>query len=332
MNIFITGSEGFIGSHLTEKLLKAGHNLKCLVQYNFQNNYGWLDHLDKNIKKNIEIVTGDLRDTDLISKYVGKKTEAIFNLAALIGIPYSYIAPQSYIETNMMGTLNLLNAAKNLKNLNTIIQTSTSEVYGTPKKLPITENHALSAQSPYAASKIASDQLALSYYKSFNLPVSIIRPFNTYGPRQSLRAIIPTIITQIINKKIIKVGSIFPTRDFVHVSDTVLGFLKTLNCKKAIGEVINLGTGYEISIKNLISTISGIMRKEIKIISNSERKRPINSEVLRLKASNLKAKKILNWQPLYTGKSGLKNGLHETIEWYKNQINLLKFNINNFSI
>ena len=332
MNIFLTGSEGFIGSHLTEKLVLQGHKVKCLIHYNFLNSNGWLDTLDKKVKKDIEIIPGDIRDKDLIEKSIHKNTNAIFNLAALIGIPYSYIAAQSYVETNINGVLNILNTAKKLNNLQVLVQTSTSEVYGTPKQIPIKESHSLSAQSPYAASKIAADQLALSYYKSFGTPVSIIRPFNTYGPRQSTRAIIPTIITQALKKSLINVGSTYPTRDFVYVSDTVSGFTKFLNCKKAVGETINLGTGYEISIKDLIKVVSKILKKDITIKQTSDRKRPIRSEVKRLLASNIKAKNILKWKPKFYGKSGLIKALSKTIEWYKIQENTKKFKTDSFTI
>lgn len=332
MNIFLTGSEGFIGSHLAEQLVKKGHKVKCLVQYNFLNSYGWLDTIDTKIKNEIEIILGDVRDKEMILKSLGKKTEIIFNLAALIGIPYSYHAPYSYIDTNVNGALNMLTAAKKLKNLQTFVQTSTSEVYGTPKKLPITEDHALSAQSPYAASKTAADQLALSFYKSFGTPVSIIRPFNTYGPRQSTRAIIPTIIIQALKHPIVEVGSTYPTRDFVHVYDTVAGFIKFINCKKAIGEIINLGTGQEISINKLILTISKILNKKIKVKKSKLRKRPNKSEVMRLLASNQKAKKILNWKPYYIGKKGLAEGLKNTIDWYKIKKNIENFKSKNYTI
>jgi len=331
MNIFITGSEGFIGSHLVERLLKDGHKIKCLVQYNFLNNYGWLETIDKNILKEIEIIPGDIRDKEFVEKNINKNTEIIFNLAALIGIPYSYQAPQSYIDTNVNGLLNILSASKKLKNLRSLIHTSTSEVYGTPEKLPISEKHPLSAQSPYAASKIAADHLALSFYKSFQLPIKIVRPFNTYGPRQSTRAIIPTIITQSLKKNKISVGSIFPTRDFVYVSDTVNGFIKSMNKKKTIGEVVNLGTGFEISIKDLISIIGNILGIKIKIEQSKVRKRPNKSEVTRLVASNSKAKKLINWKPNYSGREGLKKGLKNTIDWYKIKRNLQYFKTKNFT-
>lgn len=331
MNIFLTGSEGFIGSHLAERLVKDGHKIKCLVQYNFLNNYGWLETIDKNVLNQIEIVSGDIRDKEFIEKSINKKTEIVFNLAALIGIPYSYHAPQSYIDTNVNGLLNILSVSKKLKNLKSLIHTSTSEVYGTPEKLPITEKHQLSAQSPYAASKIAADHLALSFFKSFKLPIKIVRPFNTYGPRQSTRAIIPTIITQSLQKNIISVGSIFPTRDFVYVSDTVNGFIKSINNKKIIGEVVNLGTGFEISIKELIAIIGNIIGIKIKIEQSKVRKRPNDSEVKRLVASNKKAKKLLNWSPNYSGKDGLKQGLKQTVNWYKIAKNLRSFKTKNFT-
>ena len=331
MNIFLTGSEGFIGSHLAERLVKDGHKIKCLVQYNFLNNYGWLETIDKNVLNQIEIVSGDIRDKEFIEKSINKKTEIVFNLAALIGIPYSYHAPQSYIDTNVNGLLNILSVSKKLKNLKSLIHTSTSEVYGTPEKLPITEKHQLSAQSPYAASKIAADHLALSFFKSFKLPIKIVRPFNTYGPRQSTRAIIPTIITQSLQKNKISVGSIFPTRDFVYVSDTVNGFIKSINNKKIIGEVVNLGTGFEISIKELIAIIGNIIGIKIKIEQSKVRKRPNDSEVKRLVASNKKAKKLLNWSPNYSGKDGLKQGLKQTVNWYKIAKNLRSFKTKNFT-
>lgn len=331
MNIFLTGSEGFIGSHLAERLVKDGHKIKCLVQYNFLNNYGWLETIDKNVLNQIEIVSGDIRDKEFIEKSINTKTEIVFNLAALIGIPYSYHAPQSYIDTNVNGLLNILSVSKKLKNLKSLIHTSTSEVYGTPEKLPITEKHQLSAQSPYAASKIAADHLALSFFKSFKLPIKIVRPFNTYGPRQSTRAIIPTIITQSLQKNKISVGSIFPTRDFVYVSDTVNGFIKSINNKKIIGEVVNLGTGFEISIKELIAIIGNIIGIKIKIEQSKVRKRPNDSEVKRLVASNKKAKKLLNWSPNYSGKDGLKQGLKQTVNWYKIAKNLRSFKTKNFT-
>ena len=258
--IFVTGADGFIGSHLVEKLVSKGYNVKALSIYNSFNSWGWLESLPNKILKEVEIVSGDIRDEDLINKLT-KDVEKIFHLAALIGIPYSYTAPRSYIDTNVIGTLNVLNAA--IKNQTKVIHTSTSEVYGTPQKIPINEKHRLFAQSPYAASKISSDQLALSYFSSFNLPVCVIRPFNTFGPRQSLRAIIPTIITQMLNDKAkeIKLGNTHTTRDFSYISDTVDGFFKTFNKNKIFGEVINLGTGKEISITSIVKIVGELTKK-----------------------------------------------------------------------
>ena len=273
MKIFLTGSEGFIGSHLAEKLVKNGHDLTCLVLYNSFNSWGWLEKIDRNLKKNMKIITGDVRDEFLIKKLIKKNTDVVINLAALIGIPYSYRSPKSYFETNSIGLINILNSTIN-SNIKKIIHTSTSEVYGTPKYVPIDENHFVSAQSPYAASKIAADQIALSYHKSFNSPVSILRPFNTFGPRQSLRAIIPTIITQVLTNKVVKLGSIYPTRDLTYVDDTTDAFLSALNTKKDIGEIINIGSGFEISVKELVLKISNILGYKISIQKESKRMRP----------------------------------------------------------
>ena len=321
MKILLTGSEGFIGSHLAEKLVKNGHELTCLVLYNSFNSWGWLDKIDDKIKKNIKIVTGDIRDEFLVKSLIKKNTDVVINLAALIGIPYSYRSPKSYFETNSMGILNILNSSIN-SNIKKIIHTSTSEVYGTPKYIPIDENHLVSAQSPYAASKIAADQIALSYNKSFNLPVTILRPFNTFGPRQSLRAIIPTIITQLIKNKVLKLGSLYPTRDLTFVDDTADAFVSTLNKKKDIGEIINIGSGFEISVKDLVLQISKIMGVRIDIQKKKERIRPKRSEVDRLYANIKKAKKILNWTPKYSKKNGFEKGLKKTIEWFSKAENL----------
>ncbi len=321
MKILLTGSEGFIGSHLVEKLVKNGHELTCLVLYNSFNSWGWLDKIDDKIKKNIKIITGDIRDEFLVKSLIKKNTDVVINLAALIGIPYSYRSPKSYFETNSIGILNILNSSIN-SNVKKIIHTSTSEVYGTPKYIPIDENHLVSAQSPYAASKIAADQIALSYNKSFNLPVTILRPFNTFGPRQSLRAIIPTIVTQLIKNKVLKLGSLYPTRDLTFVDDTVDAFVSTLNKKKDIGEIINIGSGFEISVKDLVSQISKIMGVKIDIQKDKERIRPKKSEVDRLYANIKKAKKILNWTPKYSKKNGFEKGLKKTIEWFSKVENL----------
>ena len=326
MKIFLTGSEGFIGSHLAEKLVKKGHDLTCLVLYNSFNSWGWLDKINKKVKKNIRIVTGDIRDEFAINKILKKNTEVIINLAALIGIPYSYRSPKSYFETNSIGLMNILNSSIN-SNVQKIIHVSTSEVYGTPKYLPIDEKHLVAAQSPYAASKIAADQIALSYHKSFNVPVSILRPFNTFGPRQSLRAIIPTIVTQALNKKIIKLGSLYPTRDLTYIDDTTDAFIAALNKKKDIGEIINIGSGFEISIKNLVTRISKIIGRKLSIQQESLRERPKKSEVDRLKANTKKAKKLLNWSPKLATKSAFNNSLKKTINWFSQKENLNQYKI-----
>jgi len=321
MKIFITGSEGFIGSHLTEKLVKSGHDVKAFVMYNFQNSNGWLDDLSQDTKSNLEVCKGDIRDFDVI-KRESKKCDAIIHLAALIGIPYSYYSPKSYVDTNISGTLNILQAAKQ-NNISRLIHTSTSEVYGSAKEVPIKETHPLYGQSPYSASKIAADHLALSFYTSFNLPLVILRPFNTFGPRQSKRAIIPTIINQIMHgrNKSIQLGNLTPTRDFNYVKDICHGFELALEAKNVFGETINLGSGYEISIKDVVFLISSLMGSKINIKKNIERTRPNKSEVSRLCASNKKAKKLLKWKPQFFGKNGFKKALEETIEWYQeNQI------------
>ena len=281
----------------------------------------------KKIRDSIEIVSGDICDPNFISKET-KKTEIYFHLAALISIPYSYKSPQSYINTNVNGTLNLLEAAK--KNITELfVQTSTSEVYGSAQYVPIDEKHPLNAQSPYAASKIAGDQLALSYYRAFNVPSMILRPFNTYGPRQSLRAFIPTITTQILErKKIIKIGNLNSRRDFTFVSDTVDGFISTIGNKKCIGETIQLGTGIDFSMKQTLDEIKKITKTKIRFVQDKERMRPKKSEVNRLISLNKKAKKILKWSPKYSGKDGFNKGLKETVEWFSNKENLSKYKSN----
>ena len=322
--IFITGSEGFIGSHLIEDLVKNNYSVKGLVQYNSFNNWGWIDTMPKKILKEVELVHGDIRDADFIRNNLNN-VKCVLNLAALIGIPYSYHAPSSYFNTNVMGLMNILNSCKD-KNIS-IIHTSTSEVYGTAIKIPIDENHPLQAQSPYSASKISADHLALSYFNSFDMDIKIIRPFNTFGPRQSLRAVIPSIITQLSEKnKKLNIGSIAPTRDLTYIDDTVRAFRYAINNSKIIGQVINLGTGYEISIKNLINLIAEIMGiKNLKIKEQKNRLRPKNSEVFRLVSNNNKAKKFLGWTPNYSKKSGLKKGLIKTVEWYLDSKNTINF-------
>lgn len=328
--ILITGADGFIGSHLVEYMVKKNYNVKAFTFYNLYNSWGWLDHLPKNILNSVEIHMGDIRDTYNVKEAI-KGCDYVLHLAALIAIPYSYHSPQSYMDVNVNGTLNILQASKQL-GVKKVIQTSTSEVYGTAQYVPIDENHPLVGQSPYSASKIAADQLAYSFYCSFNTPVTIIRPFNTYGPRQSARAIIPTIIVQLLNgKKTIQLGSILPKRDFNYVHDIVRGFEKAL-CKEDIaGEVINLGTNYEVTIQDLVKLIAEILNVDVKILSNAERVRPKKSEVDRLLCNNIKANKLLDWKPDFYGIKGLKKALIETINWFsvKKNLNLYKSNIYN---
>lgn len=326
---FVTGATGFIGSHLVEHLIKKGYHVRALAQYNISNEAGWLDTIDPKMKKNIEVIYGDIKDPFLLLKHT-KKTDVLLNLAALISIPYSYESPVEYVNTNVMGTLNCLEAVKK-NEVSHMIQTSTSEVYGTAQHKPISERHPLNAQSPYAASKIAADQLSISYFKSFNLPVSIIRPFNTFGPRQSLRAVLPNIFSKVSNnyKKVIdvKLGNINSRRDFTHVSDTVKGFIKTINNKKSYGEVINLGTGFHYSIKEVLKIIEKVKGIKIRVNFDKSRFRPKKSEVNLLVSDNTKARKLLKWKPKYSGDKGFKKAIMDTINWHETQ-NFENKNIN----
>ena len=328
MKIFVTGADGFLGSHLTEKLLSIGHKVTALSYYNSFGFSGWLTEIKKN--KNLKIVHGDIRDYNFIENVI-KGHHIVFHLAALISIPHSYQSYKSYLETNVNGTSNILTASKKNK-IQKIVITSTSEVYGSAKYTPIDEQHPLNAQSPYAATKIAADQLSLSFFKSFDLPVVIIRPFNTFGPRQSTRAIIPTIITQSLHGKGIKLGNISTIRDFTYIKDTIDGFLKCIKNKNIIGETINVASGYEISIRDLIKIILSYIDPKSKILTDKKRFRPIKSEVNRLWGCNKKAKKILKWQPKYSGIKGFKKAIYETVEWYKKSKNLKKFDPSQFNI
>ena len=324
MNVLLTGSEGFIGSHLAEALVASGHKVRAFVLYNSFNSWGWLDHCATDGKGEFEVFPGDIRDPHGVKEAM-KGCESVLHLAALIGIPYSYHSPDSYVDTNVKGTLNILQAARDL-GVKRVIHTSTSEVYGTARFIPITEDHPIQGQSPYSATKIGADQLALSFHSSFGLPITILRPFNTYGPRQSARAVIPTIITQILKgKKEISLGSLHPTRDLVYVEDTVAGFVNALKAPEIGGEVIHLGTGYEISIGTLAETVAGLMGIEVKIKGSQERVRPTRSEVERLVADPAKAKKLLKWQPQHHGLEGLKKGLLKTIEWFKKTENMRSY-------
>jgi NAD dependent epimerase/dehydratase len=321
MKVLVTGADGFIGSHLTEALVREGYDVKAFVYYNSFNSWGWLDHCQRDVKGRFEVFSGDIRDPHGVRKAMSN-CDAVIHLAALIAIPYSYHSPDTYVETNIKGSLNVVQAARDM-DLDKVVHTSTSEVYGTAQFVPITEEHPLQGQSPYSASKIGADQIAISFHKSFGTPVSVIRPFNTYGPRQSARAVIPTIISQIASgKREIKLGDVRPTRDFNFVEDTVRGFIQALNSDRSIGEVINLGNNFEISIGQLASVIAEEMNVEIRILSDESRIRPANSEVERLWADNKKARRLLDWAPKFAGISGLKRGLEATAHWFSRPENL----------
>lgn len=322
--VLITGADGFIGSHLVEALVRDGFKVRAFVFYNSFNTWGWLEDCEESLLENIEVVSGDIRDSYAVLNAM-EGCHYVIHLAALIAIPFSYVSPESYIDTNIKGTLNILQASKKL-NIKKLVHTSTSEVYGTAKFVPISEEHPLQGQSPYSASKIGADQLVQSFFSSFGTPAVTIRPFNTYGPRQSARAVIPTIITQIANKdKNLKLGSLSPTRDFNFIEDTVSGFLLALKADKVIGEVINLGSNFEISIGETANMISQIMDSEINIDLDFDRTRPKNSEVERLWADNSKALSLLDWSPKYAGLEGFKNGLIKTIDWFSKDENLAKY-------
>lgn len=329
--ILVTGADGFIGSHLTEELVRQGSDVRAFTLYNSFNSWGWLDNSPQDIKDSIEVFAGDIRDPHGV-KQAAKGCDIILHLAALIAIPYSYHSPDTYVDTNIKGTLNVLQAARDLA-IEKVVHTSTSEVYGTAKYVPITEEHPLQGQSPYSATKIAADQLAMSFYNSFNTPVAIIRPFNTYGPRQSARAIIPTVITQIASgMRRLKLGALHPTRDFNYVKDTVRGFIAIAENDCSVGEVINIGSNYEISIDDTVRTIAEVMGAEIEVETEAIRLRPEKSEVERLWAENAKAKTILGWRPLYGGKEGLKRGLAETAAWFSDPGNLKSYKASAYNI
>lgn len=322
--VLVTGADGFIGSHLTEELVKQGYAVKAFAYYNSFNSWGWLDTIPKEIMNEIEIFTGDVRDPNGVKEAM-KGMEEIYHLAALIAIPFSYHSPDTYVDTNIKGTLNVLQAARELETSRILI-TSTSEVYGTAQYVPIDENHPFQGQSPYSATKIGADRLAESFYRSFNLPISIVRPFNTYGPRQSARAVIPTIITQLLaGKEEIELGSLTPTRDFNFVKDTANGFIEIAKSNNTIGEEINIATQQEISIGQLATELIQQINPNAKIICDDERLRPDKSEVNRLLGSNKKIKQLTNWKPNYT----FEKGLTETIEFFKNNLDKYKTDIYN---
>ncbi len=331
LTILITGADGFIGSHLTEELVRQGHKVRAFVLYNSFNSWGWLDQCADDVKGKFEVFAGDIRDPHGVKEAM-KGCDVVLHLAALIAIPYSYHSPDTYVDTNIKGTLNVLQAAREL-NVSKVVHTSTSEVYGTAQFVPITEQHPLQGQSPYSATKIAADQLAFSFYASFGLPVVIARPFNTYGPRQSARAVIPTIITQIANgERQIKLGAISPTRDFNYVQDTVAGFIASMNSEQGLGEVVNFGSNFEISIGDTAQLIAEVMDTEIEIITDETRLRPEKSEVERLWADTTKAKSLFSWSPQYGNREGFKNGLEETAEWFTKSENLVNYKSSIYNI
>jgi len=329
--ILVTGAAGFIGSHLVESLLNQGMDVRAMVHYNALDSWGWLDTLPLPLRQNLEVVAGDIRDAHSVRGAV-KGCGAVLHLAALIAIPYSYKAPDSYIDTNIKGTLNVLQAALDF-GVEKVVHTSTSEVYGTARFVPITEEHPLQGQSPYSASKIGADQMALAFHASFKAPVAVIRPFNTYGPRQSARAVIPTIISQVAaGKRSIRLGSVAPTRDFSFVADTVRGFIAVAEANQAIGEVINIGSNYEVSIGETAKLIGEVMGAPIEIETDAARVRPEKSEVERLWAANAKAEQLLGWQPQYGGLDGLRRGLGETAEWFRDANNLKLYKTDRYTV
>lgn len=322
--ILVTGAEGFIGSHLTELLVNEGYNVRTMVQYNSFNNWGWIDTFDDDIKSNLDVFLGDVRDPNGVRKAM-EGCDAVFHLAALIAIPYSYYSPDMYVDTNIKGTLNILQAARDLGTRKVLI-TSTSEVYGTAQYVPIDEKHPFQGQSPYSATKIGADRLAESFYRSFNVPVTIVRPFNTFGPRQSARAVIPTIITQLLSgKEEIKLGSLTPTRDFNYVKDTARGFLEIYKSDKTIGEEINIATQKEISIGEVATELIKQINPKAEIICDEQRVRPKKSEVNRLLGCNEKIMKLTDWKPQYT----FEEGIRETIEFLRNNLDKYKTDIYN---
>ena len=331
MKVLVTGADGFIGSHLTEELMRRGHDVRAFVLYNSFGSWGWLDTVPDDVRGRLDIFAGDVRDPNGVRQAV-EGCEAVLHLAALIAIPYSYHSPDTYVDTNVKGTLNVLQAARAF-GIRRLIHTSTSEVYGTARFVPITEDHPLQGQSPYSASKIAADQLAYSFYASFGLPVVIARPFNTYGPRQSARAVIPTIITQLAaGQRQVKLGAVTPTRDFNFVADTVAGFVSALESSGGLGEVVNFGTGFEISIGDTAKLIAEVMGVDLEIVTEEKRMRPENSEVERLCAQAGRARELFGWAPRYAGREGLKRGIAETVRWFSDAANLARYKAERYNI
>jgi len=331
LKVLVTGADGFIGSHLVEALVAKGHDVRAFVFYNSFNSWGWLDHAPAKVREKLDVFAGDIRDPHGV-KTAMKGCDAVLHLAALIAIPFSYHSPDSYVDTNVKGTLNVLQAAREL-GVKRLVHTSTSEVYGTARFVPITEEHPLQGQSPYSASKIGADQLAFSFFSSFGLPVVIARPFNTYGPRQSARAVIPTIITQLANgAREVKLGATAPTRDFSFVEDTCAAFIAALESDAGAGEVINFGSGFEISVGDTAKLIAEVMGCDIRMVTEQERIRPKNSEVERLLSDTAKAQRLLNWRPAYGGREGFKRGLARTVDWFRDPKNLAGYRAERYNI
>lgn len=329
--ILVTGADGFIGSHLVEHLVALGADVRAFVYYNSFNSWGWLDDADHRVKQSIDVFAGDIRDPHGVRTAMAG-CDVVMHLAALIAIPYSYHSPDTYVDTNVKGTLNVVQAARDL-GVGRVVHTSTSEVYGTARFVPITEAHPLQGQSPYSASKIGADQMALSFHSSFETPVAVIRPFNTYGPRQSARAVIPTIITQLASgTRAIKLGALHPTRDFNYVHDTVRGFVAIAECDEAVGQVVNIGSNYEIAIGDTARLIARLMGREIELTSDEQRLRPQGSEVERLWADNTRARELVGWTPQYDGVEGLSRGLRETIDWFRVPGNIRRYKAGLYNI
>lgn len=329
--VLVTGADGFIGSHLTEMLVRDGYEVRAFAMYNSFNSWGWLDGVPSDIAGHFEVVSGDIRDPHGVDEAV-RGIDAVLHLAALIAIPFSYHSPDAYVQTNVTGTLNVLQAVRRHGTAR-MVSTSTSEVYGTAQFVPITEEHPLNAQSPYAATKIGADQLALSFQRSFEMPVGVLRPFNTYGPRQSARAVIPTIISQIAaGSREIKLGSLTPTRDFTFVRDTARGFIQAMECDAAIGRVTNIGSGFEISIGDTVKAIAEAMGVEVQVVQDNDRVRPQASEVERLFAGTEVARELFGWQPEFGGRDGFVRGLAETAEWFQDPTNLAQYKTDRYNI
>lgn len=329
--ILVTGADGFIGSHLTEELVRRGCDVRAFVLYNSFNSWGWLDESPPAIRDQLDIFAGDIRDPHGVRRAM-QGCDVVLHLAALIAIPYSYHSPDTYVETNVKGVLNVVQAARDL-GVEKVVHTSTSEVYGTARRVPIDEEHPLQGQSPYSASKIGGDMIALSFHSAFGTPVAVIRPFNTYGPRQSARAVIPTVITQIASgKKAIRLGALHPTRDFSFVADTVEGFIQVAECDQTVGQVTNVGSGFEISIGEVAAMIAETMDVEVDIQADEQRLRPEASEVYRLWADTSKAERLFGWKPRFAGLDGFRQGIKATVDWFRDARNLVRYKADIYNI